>query len=395
MFRLVTHPPTVRSIPHTHRIRIQPNLIQPNIQKHHQPNLPPPTLHHQPNLPASAFLHQKNQPPHTFHHQPNLPPPTVHQPNHHNQPHTKRNHINSIKTQSNQEIKHKNHASTFQNPSHTYQPLEFQPSQTDGENTQFLDSDFDLKVRNPSVRQVSINSFSSSTGGSRFYTESTGAGEQAVVLDLVGTTGGFNPPNPDEIIIISKPENENENVSDDVARFKVLEPIISVKSEPIIQKVEENFKDDFEQDIPEYKEDKVTFSTYESQQFLQNPEPELEPIQEIIESTTILPVVEETTPYINTFRPITPKQYIPKSSAQTESRNPIYPSPSRSENIQVAEIKSMSREEFEESINQVLEKDRYVSEGYEELLEEKIAEIQRQADLLEEKYWGGRKDYEI
>ena len=404
MFRVVTHPPTVRSIPHTHIVRVQPNVIPPTVHKHHssqqhQPNVPPSSFHHQPNLPPPPLHHQPNLHPPTFHQQPNL----LHQTEHH-QPHHIPNHPNSIESNPNPIQKLQNPQPTFQTFQTSNPTLDFQPSEADEENTQFLGSDFDLEVRNPVVRQVSssINSFSPSTGDSRFYTESTGAGGESLVLDLVGETRGFNPPAPHEIIIITKPENENENAPDDAARFKVLEPIISLKSEPSIQSLEENFKDfddESAQIIPEIRDEKITFSTYESQQFFPALEQELETSEQPAPpQTTVAPVAEETTPLpLDTFLPITPKQFISKPTAETIPRVSTYHTSPRPEIEQVKlDLQAMSREEFEESINQVLdEEERYVSEGYEELLEEKIEEIQRQADLLEQKYWGGKKDYEI
>jgi len=53
----------------------------------------------------------------------------------------------------------------------------------------------------------------------------------------------------------------------------------------------------------------------------------------------------------------------------------------------------MTEEEFNDSINRVIAYDNhYVAEGYENLLDQKISEIQRQAAILEQKYWGNKQD---
>jgi hypothetical protein len=59
---------------------------------------------------------------------------------------------------------------------------------------------------------------------------------------------------------------------------------------------------------------------------------------------------------------------------------------------------SVEVREFQESINSLLDEydDRFVSRGYEELLDEKITEIQREAERLEQRLWGGKeKDFKF
>jgi hypothetical protein len=55
--------------------------------------------------------------------------------------------------------------------------------------------------------------------------------------------------------------------------------------------------------------------------------------------------------------------------------------------------------EFQASIDSLLHgdyDDRFVSRGYEELLDEKIFEIQREAERLEQRLWGGKeKDFKF
>ena len=59
---------------------------------------------------------------------------------------------------------------------------------------------------------------------------------------------------------------------------------------------------------------------------------------------------------------------------------------------------SVEAREFQASINSLLNEydDRFVSRGYEELLDEKIVEIQREAERLEQRLWGGKeKDFKF
>ncbi len=55
---------------------------------------------------------------------------------------------------------------------------------------------------------------------------------------------------------------------------------------------------------------------------------------------------------------------------------------------------ALEAKEFQESINSLLHEydDRFVSRGYEELLDEKIYEIQREAERLEQRLWGGKEN---
>ena len=58
-----------------------------------------------------------------------------------------------------------------------------------------------------------------------------------------------------------------------------------------------------------------------------------------------------------------------------------------------AELETLSREEFNDSLNRLLDYDTsFVADGYEQILDEKIAEIQRQAEKLEQRFWGAKEN---
>ena len=133
------------------------------------------------------------------------------------------------------------------------------------------------------------------------------------------------------------------------------------------------YQEDFQQVVPEFEEVKITTSKPIQPLPQPTPQPEVttfhRPYPVYTEDTNIIPEVRV--------------EVVLDDDEYIKSINQLYP-----------DYDSFNAGLDTDSFNNGFEHDGFaVSEGYERLLEEKIAEIQRAAEDLETKYWGSKMEY--